>query len=275
MRRRAASLSKISTVPSDHFVESRAVDGMPGRMALAKIDTVGRVNAILKGNIRQLSALIGKMQDPSFAFPVLDSRNPEAHDQFLGEFERLLHNALSAVKSRVDLLRTLVARYVADSAPELAAAYSARVAADFVTDPTHLFLTKLRDYALHVNLPAIVSSFKFSREEGESFNVLLRVEPLVEARDHFNATTRKWIEDQGEMFDIVQILNDYYARVVDFDRWFSKSIEQYHHREIVEYQQAARAFKKSGIQNHFSECDLAWLAPMRTPAEAADLLRRR
>jgi hypothetical protein len=113
----------------------------------------------------------------------MDERHRERHQAFLDECERLLHNALSAVHSRVDLLRTFISRYVAESTPTLATEYRLRVDSDFVENPIHNFLTGLRNYMLHERLPATVGVFTILRNSSHSFAYQLATGPLIAAAD--------------------------------------------------------------------------------------------
>lgn len=214
---------------------------MPGWLAVAKIGTIRRINAILRDNIAELAALIERVQDPAIHLPLLDISHPERNDAFLGECERLLHNALSAVHSRVELLRAFVDRYVVESTPSIAAEYHDRKDADFANDQTHIFLTKLRNYMLHGTLPVLATQFNYTRDSGTSYAVLLRTDRMASDR-YFNATTKRWLADQGGSLDVVAVLRGYYERVGRFDGWFTDRIKEHHREEIDAYVQAARAY---------------------------------
>jgi len=233
----------VAEVPSDHpfFVEAQEIEAMPGRLAIAKIETVRRVNWILRGDIAQLANLVDRMTDPAFSLPIMDARQPERHDAFLNECERLLHNAVAAVHSRVDLLRTFVSRYVAESTPALATDYQSRVDTDFVNDPAHAFLIGLRNYMLHERLPVAVGTWSFGNQ-GESYVYELSTGPLIAARDHFNAATREWMAGHGDTVDVVSVLRAYEQQVARFDQWFAERIEQHHRADIETFTEAVRAY---------------------------------
>jgi hypothetical protein len=63
---------------------------------------VGRISYLFQGNVTQYKALVARMQDPAVSLPVLDARVPRVHDDPLTEAERLLHNVLTAMSTRVD-----------------------------------------------------------------------------------------------------------------------------------------------------------------------------
>ena len=224
------------------FTEAREIDGMPGRLAITKIETVMRINSILRGNIMQLVVLVDRMKNPAFSLPILDARQPERHDAFLNECERLLHNALSAAKTRVDLLRAFVRRYVADSTPAIAAEYQARVNAEFVNDPKHASLMGLRNYMLHDSLPVAAGTITFGNQ-GENYLYRLHTAPLLAAPEHFNAAAREWLAGHEDQIDIVSALRAYFDdQVAPFDQWFATTIEEHHRADIKAHAAAAREY---------------------------------
>src|SRR3981189_2544611 len=66
-----------------------------GYRAMGLLDRVKRIAFILQANDARYKALIAKLQDPGFSLPIMDVRNPGAHDDLLSEAERLLHNVLT------------------------------------------------------------------------------------------------------------------------------------------------------------------------------------
>jgi hypothetical protein len=113
----------------------------------ALISAVNRMSYLLQGNVRQYRALVAKLQDPAVSFPILD--DPLSHADLLGEAERLLHNVLTAMSTRVDQQRRFMTAYFADD-PVLIQEYRDRVASDFTASAEASFLKGLRNYIAHV-----------------------------------------------------------------------------------------------------------------------------
>ena len=229
-----------------HRAESQTIDEMPGRSAVAHIDMVKRINAILSGNISEFARIIQRMNDdPAFSSPILDIGRPELHEAFLGECERLLHNALSTVHSRVDLLRTYVKRHFVTELPRLAAEYDTRIGAAFRNNLLHRFLIELRNYVLHNRLPVARSQQLFSTNpDGSStfeFKLTLSTTHLLDNAD-LPAQVHAWASALGDDFDVLDLLRQYHHAVQEFDAWLVAAIWQHYANDIAKYEAAARAF---------------------------------
>ena len=81
-----------------------------GFRAIALQDRVKRMGYLFQGNFAQYKSLVASLQDPGTSLPVFDIRNPDAHDDLLMEAERLLHNFLTAMSTRVDQQRRFMDR---------------------------------------------------------------------------------------------------------------------------------------------------------------------
>jgi hypothetical protein len=182
------------------------------------IGAVKRMSYLLQGNVRQYGALVAKRQDPTVSFPILD--DPVAHDNLLSEAERLLHNVLTAMSTRVDQQRHFMDSYFGDD-PVLMKEYRDRIASDF-TSAEATFLKRLRNYIAHMQLPVAQSQEAYTAQSVR-ISFILSAAPLLEW-DGWNADTRAWIVGHGEHVSIVDVV-DAYARVAgEFDRWLADRI---------------------------------------------------
>jgi hypothetical protein len=110
----------------------------PGSRALGLKDRVHRMSYIFQGNVSQYKSLVYRLQIPSVAFSIMDMRNPGAHDDLLSEAERLLHNVLTAMSTRVDQQRRFMEKYFHDD-PALKKEYDERIASAFAVSPEAAF----------------------------------------------------------------------------------------------------------------------------------------
>lgn len=183
------------------------------------IGTVKRMSYLLQGNVKQYGALVAMLQDPAVSFPILD--DPVAHGDLLGEAERLLHNVLTGMSTRVDQQRHFMSTYFGDD-PVLTQEYRNRVASDFVASAEAEFLKRLRNYITHTQLPVAQSQEAYTAQSVRISFTLLAA-PLLEWND-WNAGTKAWIASHGEHVPIVDVI-DTYARTADqFDRWLADRI---------------------------------------------------
>lgn len=213
----------------------RQLRASPGFRALALMSMVKRYSYILQGNMRDFNALIDSMQDPSVALPILDRRTPGKHDAMLSEWERLLHNVVLAVKTRVDLLRVFMAEHFSEDG-ELTRAYSEEVRRVFDADSVR-FLEGLRNHITHHLLPVSRSQTLFGNKP-MVFTIILDTEPLLEW-EWDSARVKTWIKGQAPAVKIVEVVNDYKDRANRFDGWLLTKIGEKYRTELAEYQAAA------------------------------------
>lgn len=187
-----------------------------GFRAIALMNRVKRMGYLFQGNVAQYKSLVARLQDPAVSSPILDVRNPDAHDDLLMEAERLLHNVLTAMSTRVDQERRFIKKNFQDD-PVLTKEFCERIASTFAATAEAAFLKGLRNYITHTQLPVAQSRQTFG---SESFEVTFTLpgEPLLTWND-WNSSMRAWIAAQGEAVAIVDVV-DVYARLAgEFDKW--------------------------------------------------------
>ncbi|MFF7194122.1 hypothetical protein ACFZAM_10490 [Streptomyces sp. NPDC008079] len=131
------------------FLErQRELQASLGYHGMALKDRIKRIGYVFQGNVTDYKALVASLQDPGVSLPIMDMRYPEAHDQLLSEAERLLHNVLTAMSTRVDQQRAFMRRYLAEDTV-LTGEYRDRIGSSFSRDPGANFLKGLRNYIAH------------------------------------------------------------------------------------------------------------------------------
>jgi hypothetical protein len=134
-----------------------------GFRAIALKNEVKRMGYIFQGNVAQYKSLVASLQNPAVSFPMMDVRNPDAHDYLLSEAERLLHNVLTAMSTRVDQQRHFMEKYFEDDSL-LMKEYGERIASLFTVSQEAAFLKGLRNYITHRQLPVAQSRQTFGHE---------------------------------------------------------------------------------------------------------------
>jgi hypothetical protein len=234
-------LAAVEQLPAD--ANAGAGQGQPGARPVRPryrlvglIGAVKRMSYLLQGNVGQYRALVSRLQDPAVAFPILD--DPVAHGDLLSEAERLLHNVLTAMSTRVDQQRRFIAAYFGDD-PALAQEYRDRVASDFTANAEAAFLKGLRNYIAHTQLPVAQSQEAYTTQSIR-ISFILSAAPLLQW-DGWNRSTRTWITSHGSDVPIIDIV-DAYARVTDeFDRWLVERIGVKFRADIEACQRVAGA----------------------------------
>src|SRR5207302_112203 len=154
---------------------------------------------VFQGNVAQYRSFVARLQDPGVSLPIMDVRNPGAHDDMLSEAERLLHNVLTAMSTRVDHQRVFMEKHFADDA-ELTKAYADTVAAMFKGDAQAVFLKELRNHMAHHELPVARSSSRMSATLYE-ISLILPCASLL--RWKWPSSVKEWIAGCGQEIDIV------------------------------------------------------------------------
>lgn len=143
------------------------LNASPGYRALTQVAHLRRIGYVLQANVAQYNALLGRVQDPAVSVPIFDMANPQAHDDLLSEVERLLHNVLMALSTRIDQQRAFINRHFAQDTA-LMAEYLAGVKSHFGGYAPAGFLRDLRNYLTHYQLPVAQSEQTLSKD---SFSV--------------------------------------------------------------------------------------------------------
>jgi hypothetical protein len=207
--------------------QPEALEVRPRYRLRALISAVERMSHLLQGNVRQYRALVARLQDPAVSFPILD--DPVVHGDLLGEAERLLHNVLTAMSTRVDQQRRFMTSHFGDD-PVLVQEYRDRVASEFTASAEAAFLKGLRNYIAHRQLPVSQSQEAYTAQSVQ-ISFILAAAPLLEW-DGWNASTRAWMAGRGRDVPIVDVV-DTYARVADeFDRWLADRISVKYRADI-------------------------------------------
>jgi hypothetical protein len=203
-----------------------------GFRAISLQNRVERMGTYFRGNVAQYKSLVARLQDPAVSLPIMDVRNPDAHDDLLSEAERLLHNVLTAMSTRVDQQRCFMEKYCQDDSV-LMKEYGERIASTFVVSLEAAFLKGLRNYITHTQLP-VAQSRQILGRETFSVTFILPGTPLL-TWGGWNSTVRAWIVGQGEAVTIVDVI-DVYARLAGgFDKWLFNRIGLKYATEIAAF----------------------------------------
>ena len=234
-------LSKAAPVRPRLLVWQDELNASAGFRALARMAYIRRIGYVFQANVAQYNSLVGRVQDPTFSLPIFDTANPQAHDDLLSEVERLLHNVLMALSTRIDQQRAFMNRHFADEA-DLMAEYGAGVKSHFGGYAPVGFLRDLRNYLTHYQLPVSQSQQTFSQDSFSVTFILVR-KALLEWSG-WTSSAKKWLQAQTADIRIVEVI-DGYARISGtFDKWLHDRIGQKYTAEIQKYEAEAEDFNR-------------------------------
>lgn len=188
----------------------------PGYRAMALKDRVKHMGYVFQGNVAQYKSFVAGLQDPAISLPIMDVRNPDAHDQLLSEAERLLHNVLTAMSTRVDQQRVFMKKHFRNDAV-LTKEYDDKVASAFIADPLATFLKGLRNYITHDELP-VAQSKQTLGPQSFAITFTLPCSPMLRW-DTWSRDMKAWIAGWGEAVAIVDVVDSYAHTAGGFDRW--------------------------------------------------------
>lgn len=219
-----------------------SLDAMPGRRVNAQIAQLRRIRGIFEKNVSEFQQHLDQMKDISTSLRLLDVRNQVEYDAFLNEMERLLHNVVASISSRVDLQRWLVSREWSDANTSWNGELEARKNW-FVTDGASQFLKNLRNYMLHYKLPVSFGSYNLWGD-GSDYALILSAPELLKAKDAWKAPGRAWLQKSDPDINIGVIIANYLAKTSEFDNWLEQSVIEANAQALIEYQAAVKVFNE-------------------------------
>lgn len=210
----------------------------PGWPLLQHIRRVARFAHVFLDNWRELDALIGRFRaDTAFA---LEAWGPNGQhiDRFLDTIDRPLHNFLASAKTLVDQSRRLAAVSLADGT-EVRAEHDRRRDELFANRPRSRFVTDLRNYMLHYDLPSTLGSWEWIRGESLVHFITLDCDSL-RLWDDWKALALEYIDSHAIEVDLHDTLSAYVSDVRTFQTWFGAAVVEAHLDDLEESLSIAR-----------------------------------
>lgn len=166
--------------------------------------SIERMFDIWCGNADALFGLLDRFSnDPGFAFSVIGTdAKPEVRNQINSELDRGIHNYLAAGNALIDLTRDFMRLFrgtrLGDAWSELVATGRSFQGASFVTD--------LRNYAMHYDLPHEGHRLSMSRDvSGYAYSVTASPKALLRFSG-WKATSKQFIQESGDHVDLSAVL---------------------------------------------------------------------
>lgn len=211
------------TVRSIPLLDWKRVQRLPGAEALRWRESLARIQGILLANASDLMKSIEVWGSPGSG--TQDSHRLPVWD----DVERLLHNTVASMVSRVDLTRGLVRSWSFDRG-WIEDEYQRRVN-ELVAHDVVPFFHELRNYILHHRLVTPTSTIQVQAVPG-----LFVVLSTSELLDHgWNARQRAWIAGHGEHLILAPALREYMGLINAFDAWLGAEFERQSHDIVVNF----------------------------------------
>lgn len=221
----------------------RRLQDMPGFRALHLQRQVQRIAYVFQANVAEYRHFIDTLQWQGERPPARDVANADVLDQVLDESQRLLHNVVAAMATRVGQLRRLI-KHNFDADSPIAAEYRERVVALFASDIAAAFLHKMRNELAHAQLP-IISSTETISASSTTIAIVLPCDAMQKWTD-WNNKIRTWLAQQPTgAVDIGAVLDGYARQAGNLDHWLHQRIGTEYRSEIGQVAAAEDAFLRS------------------------------
>jgi hypothetical protein len=213
------------------------LETMPGLKLERKLRELEFSLFTLDGNYRDFQQVVEGISSHSRAHELLYVRNRDQLSEYLMHIGRLLHNFVAAVQSLVDHTNNLydklnVGPNKLGIEPKPFPAYKERIAAEFAEDPLYQFVKYLRHYCQHYQLPAVGLRFSFAPSTGSETKMIHLSKTGLLGYDKWSAGAKKFLSEQAEEINILEVVTSYRSKVIAFYDWFLRSEREIFSDEI-------------------------------------------
>ena len=220
------------------------IQSHPGTIARRAWDSLVDIHAVMNANQAELLAFIVAVeQDPESPRLAGNVGPTEPRRAMFRELIRLLHNYVASVGTLVDHTRNLTRRY---EGTDTYTGYETR-RLDAISNEVVSFVSKLRNYVLHVGVPAVGIQFRFS--DGAQSVVLFFDRDMALAWKDWPKAARSYLEAKPKEFPIVAVIQEYAAVIEGLYRWLYEQFEPLHGDDIAAVNDLIRKQWSFGLIN--------------------------
>lgn len=195
------------------------LDNSPEFALFIQMEALRSSRRIFGGNYRELTDLLGILENPMVAIPLRDAKRRAISRSALEIVTRLLHNFIASAKTLIDHTRTHM-HSLYEGHPFLEE-YEARVEARFASSPVQRFVQDLRNYTQHYKLPLTGSSFSWDSAQGLNITYFADTEELAKW-DKWSPEGRQYLDAFQKILPLRQLASDYLSLVDEFYKWIDK-----------------------------------------------------
>ncbi len=208
-----------------------------GQRVENELSAVRRSLYTFEMNYRQFRDLLEDLKAPeNMEIWALYNRDQLALAQH--EIARLVHNVVAAAHSLLEHTRNVMKELLTEGS-DARVTYQARVDSDFKTDPHSKWVTDLRRYCSHKELPFVGASFSFTQSEA-THDFFLNKSVL---RDfNWSAPGRTYLDGLPDRIDFHAELASYRDKVMEFHRWFDSLVRDVYAEPLNELAELEREY---------------------------------
>jgi hypothetical protein len=213
----------------------------PGMLARRSWDALVDVHAAHMTNERELLAFIEAIQQniDDMAVTMISNVGPqESQRNLFRELLRRLHNYVASAGTLIDHTRNLTRKYEGTPTHE---EYVTRLG---ITTQQKVvpFVSKLRNFVLHVGVPAIGTQVRWDHESGETCLVFIDRDAALEWKD-WPVAAREFLQAQPEKVPLTDVIREYGGTIEELYRWLYDQFTTLHGADIAEVNELIRQLR--------------------------------
>lgn len=204
----------------------------PGRVAKRSWDAFGQMHAVHLMNDAELLVLIQAMEQNinRMGLTMISNVGPEEpREHLFRELLRRLHNYVASAGTLIDHTRNLTDKYKGTATYD---EYRTRLQVA-MEDDVLIFVKQLRNYVLHVGVPAIGFEMRIARGERETFLVYINRDDAL-AYKGWTAPARRFLEDSDALISLRAVIEAYGRVIEGLYKWLYDQFETLHGAEVAE-----------------------------------------
>lgn len=208
------------------------VDEHPGRIFVARLESLKAVLRIFEGSAEQFSECLVRFHADAHGGHLFRRNRRSDLDAYEHQFQKLLYVFASSAMTLVDQARALSQKV---PLPE----YETRVRETFATNPRHRFIQELRVDVIHVTLHRPRWQLTSGRDEESTSKFMLWPKQLTRLPE-YNAQARQFVDEHPKGIDLGRLIVDYSADVREFHKWLRQISEGVVGGMMADYQRCTK-----------------------------------
>jgi hypothetical protein len=204
---------------------------MPEYKVLEKVKALEMSKYVLQTNYVDFNSLLTANVDVNKIRKLKESDRRLQKTATLFEITRLLANLVASVKSYIEHTKILHRELYKknESLPE----YQSELEKHFKNSPLVQFVEDLRDYCLHFQAPPVSSSLYWSQINAV-YNTGIKLDKdELDRYSKWSPAGKKYLANQSNQVDLLSVVDEYYALVMDFSNWFQSHLKEIHSAEMA------------------------------------------
>ena len=204
---------------------------MPEYKVLEKIKAMEMSKYVFQTNYSDLRQLLTANVDVNKIRGMREADRRLRMTAILFEITRLLNNFDSSVRSYIEHTR-IVHRELNKKTGKMPE-YEPEIERRFNNNPLVHFFKDLCNYCLRFQAPPVSSSLYWSQINAV-YNTGVKLDTIELSKySKWSPAGKKYLANQSNPIDLLSVVNEYYALVMDFCNWFQSRQKELHSAEIT------------------------------------------